>query len=60
MLMYNYVASKEKTALTAVFKNSYEYEEIQTVLKPLLDKAFNEPREMSPKYNTYFPWQVIV
>lgn len=57
---YNFIASEETAALTTVFKKSYEYEEIQTTLKPLLDKAFHEPRGMSPKYNTYFPWQVIV
>lgn len=54
------LAPEEKASLTSVFKKSYEYEEIQASLEPLLNKASNEPRGTAPQYNTYFPWQVFV
>lgn len=60
ILIIYYLAPQETASLTTVFKKSYEYEEIQNDLEPLLDKALNESRGISPKYNTYFPWQVIV
>lgn len=53
------LAPEKKTSLTAVFKKSYEYEEIQTDLEPLLSKALHESRGTAPQYNTYFPWQVF-
>ena len=49
---------EEKGSLTSVFKKSYEYEEIQASLEPLLSKASNESRHTAPQYNTHFPWQV--
>ena len=49
---------EEKSSLTSVFKKSYEFEEIQASLEPLLSKASNESRGTAPQYNTYFPWQV--
>ena len=49
---------EEKATLTSVFKKSYEYEEIQASLEPILSKASNESRGTAPQYNTYFPWQV--
>ena len=52
------LAPQEKASLTTVFKKSYEYEEIQVSLEPLLSKASNESRGTAPQYNTYFPWQV--
>ena len=52
------LAPEETASLTTLYQKSYEYEEIQTVLEPLLNKAFHEPREMTPKFNSYFPWQV--
>ena len=54
------LAPQEKTTLTSVFKKSYEYEEIQASLEPLLSKASNESRGTAPRYNTYFPWQVHI
>ena len=53
------LAFEEKTSLTTIFKKSFEYEEIQTVLQPLLSKALNGSRATAPQYNTYFPWQVV-
>ena len=50
---------EEKTSLTAIFKKSYECEEIQTILEPLLSRALNGSRATAPQYNTYFPWQVL-
>ena len=49
---------EEVTLLTNIFKKSAEYEGIQTTLKPMLDKATNEPRGKTPKYNSSFLWQV--
>ena len=50
----------ETSSLPYIFKKSYEYEEIQIVLQPLLNKAFSEARGTSSQYSTDFPQQVII
>ena len=54
------ILAPEKTvSLARVFKKSYEYEEIQITLKPLLSNASQMSRGTAPQYNNNFPWQVF-
>ena len=55
-----FLGPNEISSLTYIFKNSYESEEIQMVLQPLLNKAFSEARGTALQYNTNFSQQVSI
>ncbi|XP_065903793.1 broad substrate specificity ATP-binding cassette transporter ABCG2-like [Dysidea avara] len=46
--------------LTTYYKQSSAIKELHSHLEPMLTKAFNEPRGISPQYNTHFPWQLLM
>ena len=61
-MLYKFInlAPEETNLFSTAFKKSYEYEEIQMILDPLLAKALNESRGTAPQYTTYFLWQVLL
>ena len=56
----NYLAPEETNLFTTAFKKSYEYEDIQMILEPIVAKALNESRGTAPQFTTYFLWQVYI
>ncbi|XP_065906231.1 broad substrate specificity ATP-binding cassette transporter ABCG2-like isoform X2 [Dysidea avara] len=50
----------KNTPLATYYKESGEIKELHSHLEPMLTKAFNEPRGISPQYNTHFPWQLLM